>query len=87
MPDFLWGQFLGQLQMDEATLRAFCEHTMARLPDGPVGDDPVKFWRAAIATAFPSGAPKAPILPLKTQANLAAGDAWLASRRPGREGA
>jgi hypothetical protein len=52
-----------QQRVPEAAIRAFVESTIARLPTGPIGDDPFTFWRAAWSAQHGSRAPKRASLP------------------------
>jgi hypothetical protein len=50
VPPFLasqWLQQLGHGLQAEAELKALIQDTLAPLGDGPIGDDPVAFWKAA----------------------------------------
>lgn len=42
-----WAQQFADPVEAEADIRGFVIDTLARLPDGPVGDEPKAFWRAA----------------------------------------
>jgi hypothetical protein len=42
-----WAQQFADPVEAEADIRGFVVDTLARLPDGPVGDEPKAFWRAA----------------------------------------
>lgn len=55
VPDFLHGDFVRALRLPDAdaVLRAFYTETLADL-EGPIGDDPVKFWRACVAAHWPT---------------------------------
>lgn len=60
VPDFLHGEFVQSVggPDPDATVRQFYAAVMAAIPDDtPIGDDPLKFWRAHFAAAFPSAAP------------------------------
>ena len=59
VPQFLQGDFLralGESEVDPgATLRLFYEATLKAIPEAqPIGDEPVKFWRAAFVARFGS---------------------------------
>jgi hypothetical protein len=63
VPEFLHGEFRQKLggEPDSADhrLRAFYELALSEIPnETPIGDDPIKFWRAHFAAAFGSVAPK-----------------------------
>jgi hypothetical protein len=63
VPDFLHGEFRQKLGGDPDNavhrLKAFYELTLSEIPDEtPIGDDPIKFWRAHFAAAFGSVTPK-----------------------------
>jgi hypothetical protein len=64
VPDFLHGEFLqalGDGHADPTTfLLGWYASVVDALPPGPIGDEPVKFWRAQFARAFPSGVPREP---------------------------
>ena len=54
IPAFLIGQWLAQMDPNDARradaeddVRAFVQATVDALQPGPVGDDPLKFWRSA----------------------------------------
>lgn len=59
VPDFLHGEFCAAIGGDSASqrLKAFYEAVELGWPKGPIGDDPVKLWRAEFARTFPSVAP------------------------------
>jgi hypothetical protein len=79
VPAFLVSQWRAQLgaAVDDAsaTIRAFVERALGRLQPGGVGDDPLKFWRAAWSAEHASQAP----VPLVT-GNTKAGRTLLAAR-------
>ncbi len=47
VPAFLADQWRAQFGGDGVQVSAFVDGVLAVLPDGPVGDDPLKFWRSA----------------------------------------
>lgn len=62
VPEFLHGQFAQQLGGDPDAardrLRAWYLQVLAGIPDSqPIGDEPVKFWRAQFAAWLPSAVP------------------------------
>jgi hypothetical protein len=64
IPAFLVGQWIAQLDPEqqspptaELALSGFVTDVVRALPDGPVGDDPLRFWRAAWEHTNPSRAP------------------------------
>lgn len=61
VPDFLHAEFIDALggDRDEADkrLRQFYDETELGWPAGPIGDDPLKLWRAEFAAKFPKVAP------------------------------
>jgi hypothetical protein len=76
---YLGLQWRQQGATDEA-IRAFVQSTFAGLPDGPIGDDPLTFWRAAWSARHGSQAP-APAVPAGTHQRAA--DVTLATLRRG----
>ena len=58
VPDFLHGQFMQQLGMTSDAIKAFYEQTLSAMV-GPIGDDPVTFWKKRVAAAWPSNAGEA----------------------------
>ncbi len=60
VPEFLHGEFVQGLGGDNADARARAWYVLIEsgLGDAPIGDDPLKFWRAQFAASFPSGAPR-----------------------------
>jgi hypothetical protein len=61
IPAFLGQQWRQQLGFDpvenDAEIRAFVNAEIAKLPPGAIGDDPLKFWRAAWSARHGSQAP------------------------------
>lgn len=62
IPAFLGQQWLQQLELDTSvdarpTIQRFAEGVIAALPPGPIGDEPLKFWRAAWSNRHGSQAP------------------------------
>ena len=59
VPEFLHGEFCRKIGGDEAisdqTAHGFYAQVLASIPnDRPIGDDPIKFWRAQFAAVFGS---------------------------------
>lgn len=62
IPAFLVGQWRQQCGLESpalttASIQDFIRATLERLPPGPIGDDPLHFWRAAWNAAHGSHAP------------------------------
>lgn len=58
VPAFLVEQWITQSgEAGADAVRAFVASVLAALPDGPIGDDPLKLWRAAWATRHGTRAP------------------------------
>lgn len=62
VPDFLHAEFLrafgGDVDVARVKLTAFYEDICAALPEGPVGDEPVRFWRERFAAIFSTPKPE-----------------------------
>jgi hypothetical protein len=69
-----------QQRVSEPAIRAFVEATLATVPEGPIGDDPFTFWRAAWSAHHGSRAPVKAALPTGRQR---AADVTLATLRRG----
>ena len=76
---FLGLEWRQQGASDEA-IRAFVRATISGLADGPIGDEPLKFWRAAWSARHGSQAP-APAVPAGPRQRAA--DVTLATLRRG----
>lgn len=59
VPDFLHAEFCASVGGEGASqrLKAFYEAVEAGWPAGPIGDEPIKLWRAEFAAKFPRVAP------------------------------
>lgn len=71
-----------QQRVSEAAIRAFVEATLATVPEGPIGDDPFTFWRAAWSAKHGSRAPVKATLPTGRQR---AADVTIATLRRGSQ--
>jgi hypothetical protein len=88
IPYFLVQQWLAQLGRRpnaESEIRVFVRSALARLADGPVGDDTLKFWKAEWAAQHGSQARQAAPVSRGAQ-NVAAVTAAVQGRATRREG-
>ena len=94
VPDFLHGEFVTAIGGDPADAdRRLRGHNLASgwyadieagLPSGPIGDEPLKFWRGHFAAAFPSGQP-VPSVKTEQRSNVPGVDKTAAYLRKQRE--
>lgn len=79
VPDFLHGEFVQSVggADPEAAVRQFYDDVLSAIPeDQPIGDEPVKFWRAQFSARYGSVAPTG-----KTAGNQAAAERFIARGR------